>query len=425
MNTILRTAALTLVLTLAACGGGEDEASTSTAPPSSETQTVAQTSPSTPVGSEPSPEEMERERFSDAWRALDSVQRARSDQSRSAAKPAKGPAASNSQFADRSSRSESIEDLSIDSIDGAPVLVPIKGDVAGPSVLKAQVYLDHANFSPGVVDGRWGKNTAIAAYWFQYANGMEPTGEIDEQTFRALESKGNIGSALTRYSVSKSDLEGPFVDIPDDTYEKAELDCLCYENVEEKLAEDFHTTPEFLEKMNPEVDFSTLTEGTQLVVPNVPTSYAKGDVSKIIISVEGNYFHGLDGNGNIVFHYPTTVGGQYDPSPSEELTVTAKAWDPTFHYQPKLFHEVPDEEPTAMLQPGPNSPVGIVWIQLSKENYGIHGTSAPSTIGYASSHGCIRLTNWDAREIGHAVEDGTTVVFTDPRSAAPEGSVGG
>lgn len=421
MKALTRLAPLTFALLLAACGGDE-EAATTTAPPASETQSVAQSSPSAPMGQDPSPEEIERGRFSDAWRALESVQRARQapHERRSTA-----AAESASTFVDRSGREESFDGISIENIDQAPVLVPISGDVSGPSVLKAQVYLDHADFSPGAIDGRWGKNTAIAVYWFQHANGMEPTGEVDEETFRALESARKAGSVLTRYSVTKSDLEGPFVEIPEDPYEKAELDCLCYESVDEKLAEDFHTTPEFLTRLNPGVDFSALTAGTQLIVPNVPKQPSRGAVKEIVISVEGNYFHGLDGSGNIVFHYPTTVGSEYDPSPSEELTVTAKAWDPTFHYQPKLFHEVPDDEPTAMLQPGPNSPVGIVWIQLSKEHYGIHGTAAPSTIGYASSHGCIRLTNWDAREIGQSVDKGTVVHFTDTRSAAPGGSVVG
>lgn len=424
MSSLTRIAPFLLACTigLVACGG-EDDASTSTAPPASESEAVAQTSPSTPIGQDPTSEEMERQRFSDAWRALDSIKRAMGRSSEAKDEPAQ--AESQSTFAFRGNRKESFENATIESVQKAPVLVPIEGDVAGPSVLKAQVYLDHANYSPGVIDGRWGKNTAIAVYWFQHSNGIEPTGSIDERTFRRLESKASVGTALTRYSISKSDLEGPFVSLPEDPYEKAELDCLCYESISEKLAEDFHTTPEFLALLNPGVDFATLTEGTQIVVPNVPKHHSKGDVSEVIVSIAGNYLQGLDGQGNIVFHYPTTVGSEYDPSPSEELKITAFAWDPTFHYQPKLYHEVPDDEPDVVMQPGPNSPVGIVWMQLSKDNYGIHGTAAPSTIGYASSHGCIRLTNWDARELGNAAEKGTRVVFADPRSAAPEGSIGG
>ncbi|MBW3671752.1 MAG: peptidoglycan-binding protein, partial [Acidobacteria bacterium] len=322
MKTIDRLVPVMLVLLLAACGGDE-EASTSTAPPASEAQSVAQSSPTTPVGADPTAEEMEQNRFSDAWRALESVQRARQQPRQPGAASPPQSSTSSSTFASRANRQESVDDISIDTIGQAPVLLPVKGDVAGPSILKTQVYLDHANFSPGVIDGRWGKNSAIAVYWFQHANGMEPTGEVDEQTFRALERKGSVGSVLTRHSVSKSDLEGPFLQIPDDPYGKAELDCLCYESAQEKLAEDFHTTPEFLAKLNPNVDFAKLSEGTQLVVPNVPTHHSQGKVAEVLISIEGNYFHGLDGSGNIIFHYPTTVGSEYDPSPREELRVTA------------------------------------------------------------------------------------------------------
>ncbi|MDX1584309.1 MAG: L,D-transpeptidase [Thermoanaerobaculia bacterium] len=416
MSRYYRPFALLLLPLLVACGGDET-ATTTTAPPASETTTVAQSSPSAPVGEDPTEEEMERERFDDAWKDLDSINEARERERQPAETPS--DTASSSTFAQRGERTESLDGISIETARNAPVLLPIRGDVSGPSVLKTQVYLDHADFSPGVIDGRWGKNTAIAVYWFQHANGLNPTGEIDRDTFTILEQAASIGASLTRYSVSKADLEGQFVEIPDDPYEKADLDCLCYESVIEKLAETFHTTPDFLSKLNEGTDFSALREGQQIVVPNAPTHRSSGNVSRIVISVEGNYLHGMDGNRNIVFHYPTTVGSKYDPSPSQELEVTAIAWDPTFHYQPKLFHEVSDEKPDVVMQPGPNSPVGIVWMQLSKENYGIHGTAAPSTIGYTSSHGCIRLTNWDARELGHAVDEGATVVFTDPRRAAP------
>lgn len=405
---------------------GDEPAETTTAPPASENETAASTSPSTPVGVEPSEEEMERERLSDRWRNLVSFREPRQRRpATSTDQPEEPPAAAAIDLQPRMNREESLDDISLQTIDRQPVLVPISGDVAGPSVLKAQVYLDHARFSPGAIDGRWGKNSAIAVYWFQYDAGLEPTGELDAETFRRLASRARIGSALTRHSVTREDLAGPFETIPDDPYEKAELDCLCYESVLEKLAEDYHTTPAFLERLNPEADFNNLTTGQPIVVPNVSKQSRRGDVKHIIVSVEGNYLHAIGENDQILFHYPTTVGSEFDPSPTETLQVTAIAWDPTFFYQPKLFYEVPDDEPEAMMQPGPNSPVGVVWMQLSKQHYGIHGTAEPSTIGYASSHGCIRLTNWSARELGKAIEKGVTVKFTDTRDAAPGGAVVG
>ena len=123
-----------------------------------------------------------------------------------------------------------------------------------------------------------------------------------------------------------------------------------------------------------------------------------------------------DANSNLVFHAPTTLDSGYDPSPHETLYVVKITWDPHFHYDPTLYHEVPDTDPDAMLSPGPNSPVGVVWIALSKEHYGIHGNPDPESIGYSSSHGCVRLTNWDATEIAHRVSEGTEVSFVDTRS---------
>jgi lipoprotein-anchoring transpeptidase ErfK/SrfK len=201
-------------------------------------------------------------------------------------------------------------------------------------------------------------------------------------------------------------------------YEKAELDCLCYESLKEKLAERFHTSIDFLDRLNQGVRFSDLQAGDPIWVPNVrpPVEQDRPDIARIVVSIRGNTFNAFDASGNLIFHAPTTLGSKYDPSPNETVEVTKVTHDPWFHYQPKLFHEVPDDEPEAHLHPGPNSPVGVVWIALSKPHFGIHGTSDPDSIGYASSHGCVRLTNWDAQEVAHRVRAGVQVEFLDTRS---------
>lgn len=168
--------------------------------------------------------------------------------------------------------------------------------------------------------------------------------------------------------------------------------------------------------LNGGTSLDSVSAGQTLLVPNVQQQeQLPSSPAKIVVSIAGNYLHALDQNGGIILHAPTTVGSDYDPSPTETLKVVAKAFDPTFHYQPTLFYEVDDTEPEAMLKAGPNSPVGKVWMALSKEHYGIHGTSDPSSIGYASSHGCIRLTNWNATRLGRSVEKGTSVEFVDAR----------
>lgn len=372
----------------------------------------------TPVGPAPTREEMERERLDREWQKLESFRKAKEQREAAAAAEVASTDAS-LQFVQVTAGKfgEKLDTESLALTGKAPIRVPIDGDVSGPSVVHAQVLLDRANFSVGALDGRWGKNSAIAVYWFQRENGLEPTGIIDEATFRRLVSSGGNLPPLRQYTIDASDVKGPFVDIPEDVYEQAKLDCLCYGSAVEALAEKFHTTRDLLEILNPAIKGQSLSAGQTLLVPNVREGLREGgtEVAKIVISVKGSYLHAYGADNSLLLHAPTTLGSKYDPSPNETLKISGIAHDPHFHYQPKLFHEVPDDEPEANLQPGPNSPVGVVWMALSKPHYGIHGTKDPDSIGYASSHGCVRLTNWDARDLATRSKQGVIVEFVDPR----------
>lgn len=286
-------------------------------------------------------------------------------------------------------------------------------DGEGPSVLHVQILLDRVGFSPGVIDGHWGKNTEKAVFWFQQRHGLETTGTVDTATYARLVAGAGARPPVERYTITAADLEGPFVDVPEDVYEKAELDCLCYGSAWEQLAERFHAAPELLEQLNPGTRPGSLRAGTTLWVPAVrrPEDPPAGMIARIVVSKNGFYTHALDAGGRIVLHFPSTLGSSYSPSPEGEVSVTAVTFDPHFHYQPELFHDVPSEDPKAILPPGPNSPVGVVWIDLSEPHYGIHGTSEPETIGYTTSHGCVRLTNWDARLLARHTRPGTPVEF--------------
>ncbi len=202
---------------------------------------------------------------------------------------------------------------------------------------------------------------------------------------------------MRRYTVTAADLAGPFVAIPEEYTDQAALDCLCYESAREELAERFHVDLELLAKLNPGVDLERLAAGNELWVPDVeplqvddvrgaggaaPAASAPSPIAEILVSKDGFYLQALDAAGEVLYHFPTTVGAGYDESPSGELAVSGRAFSPTFHYQPKLFADVADTEAEAMLPAGPNSPVGLVWVQLSKENFGIHGTAEPANIGY-------------------------------------------
>jgi lipoprotein-anchoring transpeptidase ErfK/SrfK len=312
---------------------------------------------------------------------------------------------------------EKWEDINPQNVNSGGQFVPLTGDVAGPSVLRTQILLDRALFSPGIMDGRWGKNTVQALYWFQRREGLPATARLDSATFERLrQAAGNPRELVVRKTLTADDVKGPFTPIPEDIYEHAKLSCSCYESLTEKLSEDYHATPDLLQKLNPDVDLDNLQAGQSIYVPAVRDESRAGSrwqVAKIVVSGRGNYVHAVDAAGKVLYHFPSTLGGKYSPSPSGRFSINAVTRDPAWHYQPDILVGVPDNEPEAMIPAGPNVAVGKVWIDLSEPHFGIHGTSEPQTIGYASSNGCVRLTNWDVQFLAHHVRSGVPVEFRD------------
>jgi len=276
-------------------------------------------------------------------------------------------------------------------------------------LLRAQVLLDRAHFSPGEIDARPGSNTrhAIAAY--QRAHDLEPSGELDEATWKSL----NAGAAdvLVRYSVTAGDVAGPYVALPDDIMEKAELDALGYSSALEMLAEKFHASPELLRRLNPGAAFDTA--GTGLLVPNVAGVAAPGKAAKVVVDKSDSTVAILDAGGKVLAQFPASTGSEHDPLPIGKWKIDGVARDPEFHYNPDLFWDADAGHARATIAPGPNNPVGVVWIDLSKPHYGIHGTPEPSKVGKTESHGCIRLTNWSARVLADAVAPGTPAILQE------------
>jgi lipoprotein-anchoring transpeptidase ErfK/SrfK len=325
-------------------------------------------------------------------------------------------------LSDTTPNPEAWEDISAQSINDEPIHLPLYGDVAGPSVATLQIALDRAHFSPGIIDGKWGQNTEEAIYWLQKREGLPATGRVDRQTWnRIAELAGTPEQLIRTHRLSEEDVSGPFVEIPDDIYEKAEMECMCYESLPEKLAEMFHTSPAMLEQLNPGTDLEALTAGDQIQVPRVREAEmpAQGKIAKLIISDGGHYVHAVDQEERIVYHFPSTLGSSYDPSPEGNYEVQSITEDPWWHYQPDII-EGAEPGPDARIPPGPNNAVGKVWMDLSKPHYGIHGTSAPETIGYATSAGCVRLTNWDALFLADRLEGDTPIPvhFVDTREPA-------
>jgi lipoprotein-anchoring transpeptidase ErfK/SrfK len=327
------------------------------------------------------------------------------------------------------SLAENWDEITPEAVNSGPVALPVHGDVEGPAVLRVQVLLDRVLFSPGIIDGRWGRNTEKAIFWLQRREGLQATGEVDERTWeRLVQLAGATRELVRQYRLTADDVAGPFVTLPRKYYDRRDMDCQCYESLAEKLAERFHTSADLLRQLNPGVDLNAVSAGTTLHVPavrdgsnvQVADSMRTGGapaaaIARLVVSDGGRYLHALDASGRVVYHFPATLGSDYSPSPTGDYRVTRVVHDPTWHYQPALLEGVDDSEPDAVLPAGPNNAVGVVWMQLSKPHYGIHGTSAPETIGYATSNGCVRLTNWDARFLAERVAEGVPVQFRDVR----------
>lgn len=296
------------------------------------------------------------------------------------------------------------------------------------TVFHAQVLLDRAGFAPGVIDGKKGMSFEEAIKGFQTARGIKVTGQLDTPTRQALLRDRAPSTRTLR--IDAGDARGPFVQMPKDPAEQAKLKILGYRNLLEKLSEKFHTTPQTIVALNR--GDMILKEGTVLRLPNVlpasrnygkvkpdvaqmlsdlnvPGGLPKGD--RIVVDKSDGVLRLFDKSGKLMAQFPATMGSSHDPLPLGTWKVTTVAYNPPFHYQPDLFWDVADDKEEQRLPPGPNGPVGVVWIDLTKEHYGIHGTGAPETIQRAQSHGCVRLTNWDAARLATMTRDGMTVIF--------------
>ena len=297
----------------------------------------------------------------------------------------------------------------------------------GISELEMQVLLDRVGFSSGEIDGERGKNASKALAAFREARGIA-TGKRGNKSLLLALGAGSV-EPIVPHTITALEAAGPFsASIPQNMTEQSKLPGLYYTSILEELAEEFHSAPALLKRLNPSARFIA---GEDIRVPNVPGAMGSAAVTeepgatpvethqrvrytgrvKVVVSKKNSTLTVYDNTDRIIFHAPVTSGSEHDPLPLGNWVITAIDRNPTYNYNPDLFWDADPANAKVTIAAGPNNPVGDVWISLNKPHYGIHGTPAPARIGYSESHGCVRLTNWDALEVAALVNKGTTVVF--------------
>lgn len=292
---------------------------------------------------------------------------------------------------------------------GPQTAPPADPKAISPALVRVQVLLDRANFSPGAIDGLTGTNLRLAIEAFQQARGLTVDGQVTPDLWQALIAADG-GPVLNDYTITAQDVAGPFAKaIPKDDYEAmAKLPALSYTSPLEALAERFHVDEALLQALNPGADFAKA--GTRIAVPAMGPQDLPGKVTRIEIDKSIGQVRAFNSQDVLLAVYPATVGSTERPAPSGEWAVNTVAPRPTYTYDPsRLTFGKPKGKLT--IKAGPNNPVGSTWIDLTKDTYGIHGTPDPKLVNKRASHGCVRLTNWDAAQLGAAVEKGAKVVF--------------
>lgn len=323
------------------------------------------------------------------------------------------------------------------SVIGALILLGLSNSIAakcpgplarpvGITELEMQILLDRANFSPGEIDDKGGKNSSEA--WAAFTCGLAPEARSARALLRELRA-GTV-KPIVSYTITAEDVAGPFAaTIPEDALEQSKLPGLYFTSVLEELGEKFHSAPALLKRLNPRARF---TAGEHIRVPNVlKAEQSAPDIAsaavknvklaappqagalKVVVSKQESALMVYDSKDRIIFYAPVTSGSEHDPLPPGKWEVTSVVRNPTYNYNPDLFWDADPANAKAKIAAGPNNPVGVVWIGINVPHYGIHGTPDPGEIGHSQSHGCVRMTNWDARRVANLVTDGTQVVFEE------------